>query len=190
MFKRLPNYLTLARILLIPVFIICYYLPWQPWARLSAAAVFGLACATDWFDGYLARRWQVTSRLGAFLDPVADKILVATVLVLILAQHHAHYLALPIAVIIGREIVVSALREWMAEIGARAKVAVGNIGKIKTTMQMIAIAALVLHNPDTHSILGIAGYILIYIAAILTLWSMLIYLKHAWPELMRSNSSN
>jgi len=185
MIKRLPNYLTFARIAAIPIFVIVFYLPWEPWDRLIAAAIFAIAAATDWLDGYLARRWQVTSALGSFLDPVADKILVSTALVLILSRQEFHYLALPIAVIIGREIVVSALREWMAEVGARAKVAVGYIGKIKTTLQMISIILLLIHNPDTRSLIGITGYLLIYLAAILTLWSMLVYLRLAWPELMR-----
>lgn len=173
---------------MLPFFVIFFYLPWDPWARYIAAAIFALACITDWFDGYLARRWNVTTALGAFLDPVADKILVATALVLIVARPDVVYIALPVAIIIGREIVVSALREWMAEVGARAKVAVGMLGKIKTTIQMIAITVLVVQNPDTTSIIGIAGYFLIYSAAALTLWSMLIYLKLAWPELMRDNA--
>ena len=183
MLKKLPNYLTLARIFLIPVFVVFFYFPWDPWSRLIAAAIFGLACLTDWFDGYLARRWEATTHMGAFLDPVADKILVTTALILILAQPKIHFLALPVAVIIGREIVVSALREWMAEVGARTTVAVSTLGKIKTTMQMIAIILLIIHNPDIHSFIGIMGYLGIYVASGLTLWSMFIYLHLAWPQL-------
>lgn len=186
--KHIPNYLTLARIILIPIFVLFFYLPWQPWGRDTAAVIFTLACITDWLDGYLARKWQVTSPMGAFLDPVADKILVSTALVCILAQPTVTFLVLPVAIIIGREIVVSALREWMAELGARATVAVGNLGKIKTTMQMVAIILLVLHDPDTSTILGIIGFILIYLAALLTLWSMILYLKLAWPQLINKNS--
>jgi CDP-diacylglycerol--glycerol-3-phosphate 3-phosphatidyltransferase len=188
MIRSIPNYLTVARILLIPVFVILFYLPWQPWGRAIAAMIFTIACITDWLDGYLARKWQVTSPIGAFLDPVADKLLVSTTLVCILAQPTVRFLVLPVAIIIGREIVVSALREWMAEVGSRATVAVGNIGKIKTAMQMIAIILLILHNPDIRTFIGITGYILIYIAALLTLWSMIIYLKLAWPQLMRNNA--
>lgn len=183
--KHLPNYLTFARIIALPIFVIVFFLPWEPWDRLIAAAIFAAAAATDWLDGYLARRWNVTSKLGAFLDPVADKILVSTALVLILSRQEFHYLAFPIAIIIGREIVVSALREWMAEVGSRAKVAVGFIGKVKTTIQMISIILLLVHNPDTRSLIGITGYLLIYLAAILTLWSMVVYLRLAWPEFTR-----
>ncbi|MGB5737330.1 MAG: CDP-diacylglycerol--glycerol-3-phosphate 3-phosphatidyltransferase [Thiohalocapsa sp.] len=179
---NIPNILTLLRIAMIPVFVVIFYLP-VPWARPVCAAVFTAAALTDWLDGWLARRLGQTSPLGAFLDPVADKLIVAIALVLLVQSDPRMVLALPAAVIIGREITVSALREWMAEIGARAQVAVSMAGKLKTTAQMIAIVLLILHVP----LLGIPvlpiGLILLYIAAVLTLWSMLLYLRAAWPSL-------
>jgi CDP-diacylglycerol--glycerol-3-phosphate 3-phosphatidyltransferase/cardiolipin synthase len=179
---NIPNILTLLRIAMIPVFVVIFYLP-VPWARSVCAAVFTAAALTDWLDGWLARRLGQTSPLGAFLDPVADKLMVAIALVLLVQSDPRIVLALPAAVIIGREITVSALREWMAEVGARAQVAVSMAGKLKTTAQMISIVLLILHAP----VLGIPvlaiGLVLIYIAAALTLWSMLLYLRAAWPSL-------
>jgi len=134
-------------------------------------------------DGYLARRWGQTSRLGAFLDPVADKLMVASALVLLVQSDPKIVVALPAAVIIGREITVSALREWMAEIGARARVAVSMAGKLKTTAQMVAIVLLILHEPTMGIPTRPVGLVLIYIAALLTLWSMILYLRAAWPSL-------
>ncbi|MGA7981216.1 MAG: CDP-diacylglycerol--glycerol-3-phosphate 3-phosphatidyltransferase [Chromatiaceae bacterium] len=177
-----PNLLTLLRILLIPVFVAVFYVPLS-WARVACALVFGAAALTDWLDGYLARRWQQTSPLGAFLDPVADKLMVAIALVLLVQADPRAALALPAAVIVGREITVSALREWMAELGARSRVAVSMGGKFKTTTQMVAIFLLVLRD----SLLGVpvygVGMVLLYIAAALTLWSMMRYLRAAWPSL-------
>ena len=182
MIWNLPNSLTLLRIALIPVFVVIFYLP-TPWARPVCALVFTLAGLTDWLDGWLARRWGQTSPLGAFLDPVADKLMVAVALVLLVQADPTMWLALPAAVIIGREITVSALREWMAEIGARATVAVSMAGKLKTTAQMVAIVLLVLGGPVLgHPVRGM-GYVLMYIAAALTLWSMFLYLRAAWPLL-------
>jgi len=182
---NIPNSLTLLRIALIPVFVAIFYLP-VPWARPVCALVFTLAGVTDWLDGWLARRWGQTSPLGAFLDPVADKLMVAIALVLLVQAEPEVLLVLPAAVIIGREITVSALREWMAEIGARAKVAVSMAGKLKTTAQMVAIVLLIIGEP----VLGIPivglGLVLLYIAALLTLWSMLLYLRAAWPSLTGS----
>lgn len=179
---NIPNLLTLLRILLIPVFVVLFYLP-VPWARLACALVFGAAALTDWLDGWLARRWGQTSPLGSFLDPVADKLMVAVALVLLVQADPRVLLALPAAVIIGREITVSALREWMAELGARAQVAVSLLGKFKTTAQMVAIVLLILEE----SIVGVPvydlGLVLLYIAAFLTLWSMVMYLRAAWPSL-------
>ncbi|ESQ15155.1 MAG: CDP-diacylglycerol--glycerol-3-phosphate 3-phosphatidyltransferase [Thiohalocapsa sp. PB-PSB1] len=179
---NIPNILTLLRILLIPVFVIIFYLPF-PWVRPVCALVFTVAALTDWLDGWLARRLNQTSPLGAFLDPVADKLMVAIALVLLVQSDPRMVLALPAAVIIGREITVSALREWMAEIGARAQVAVSMAGKLKTTAQMVSIVLLILHHP----VIGIPvlpiGLALIYVAAALTLWSMLLYLRAAWPSL-------
>ena len=185
---NIPNSLSLLRIALIPCFAIVFYLP-TGWARAAAALVFALAAITDWLDGYLARRLQQTSKLGAFLDPVADKLMVAVVLVLLLQSVPSIWLALPVAVIIGREITVSALREWMAELGARSQVAVSLVGKFKTTAQMVAILFLILRDP----LLGIPvyglGVALLYVAAALTLWSMVLYLRAAWPSLTASNDA-
>jgi len=183
---NVPNILTLLRIALIPVFVLFYYLPYT-WSCLAAALVFALAGLTDWLDGYLARRLGATSAFGAFLDPVADKLMVATALVLIVDTNPTGWsgiwIALPSVVIVGREIAVSALREHMAELGARAKVAVSMMGKIKTTAQMIALLLLIYQAPigplQTVSI----GVVMLYIAAALTLWSMVLYLKAAMPIL-------
>ena len=180
---NIPNILTAVRILLIPVFVIVFYLPWEG-GRLACALVFGFAALTDLVDGYLARRLGQTSALGAFLDPVADKLMVAVALVLLVEADPRPLLALPAAVIIGREIAVSALREWRAEIGVRARVAVSLVGKFKTTVQMIAITLLILgKDPWGLPLYGLA-MALLYVAAILTLWSMSIYLRAAWPSLI------
>lgn len=179
---NLPNLLTFLRILLIPVLVLVFYLP-VSWAAPVATSVFVLAALTDWLDGYLARRLGQTSPFGAFLDPVADKLMVATALVLIVQANPHYWVALPAAVIIGREIVISALREWMAELGARANVAVSEIGKFKTAAQMLAIT-LMLYREDLAGIpLYVTGIVLLYLAVILTLWSMVIYLRAAWPTL-------
>jgi CDP-diacylglycerol--glycerol-3-phosphate 3-phosphatidyltransferase len=181
----LPNLLTLLRIVLIPVLVVVYYLPGK-WIPLLSAAVFGLAAVTDWLDGFLARKLKQLSVFGAFLDPVADKLMVAVALVLLVEANHSVFFSIPVAVIIGREIAVSALREWMSEIGERATVAVSIIGKIKTTAQMLAILLLLYDLPvagyPTHEV----GLVLLYVAAILTLWSMMIYLRAAWPLLTGS----
>ena len=179
---NLPNLLTMLRILLIPVFVVVFYVD-APWAPYVAASVFGAAALTDWLDGYLARRWSQTSPLGAFLDPVADKLMVAVALVVLLQADPRILLALPVMVIIGREITVSALREWMAEVGARATVAVSMLGKVKTTAQMISIALLILRDSVFGPWLYPLGVVLVYIAAMLTLWSMAVYLIAAWPSL-------
>lgn len=178
----LPNLLTLMRIVLIPVFIIAFYLPFN-WAHGLAATIFALASFTDWLDGYLARKLKQMSPFGAFLDPVADKLLVACSLLLLLGAKEMNYITIPAIVIVGREIVISALREWMAEIGSRASVTVSYIGKIKTTLQMFALFLLVAFTPS-QSGWGVLGFILLYVAAILTIWSMVIYLSIAWPQLI------
>ncbi|HEY0722277.1 MAG TPA: CDP-diacylglycerol--glycerol-3-phosphate 3-phosphatidyltransferase [Gammaproteobacteria bacterium] len=187
-----PNILTLLRIALIPVFVLLYYLPYT-WSYLAAAVVFALAAVTDWLDGYLARRLGETSAFGAFLDPVADKLMVATALVLIVDTNPTHWsgvwLALPAAVIIGREIAVSALREHMAELGARAKVAVSMMGKVKTNAQMIALLLLIYQMPIGTVPTVSIGIIMLYIAAALTLWSMVLYLKAALPFLTKNERS-
>ena len=182
----LPNILTLLRMALIPCFVVVFYLPSRR-AHLLAAALFALAALTDWLDGYLARRLNQTSKLGAFLDPVADKLMVVVVLVVLLEARHSLWLAAPVAVIIGREIAVSALREWMAEIGARRKVAVSVLGKVKTTLQMIALTIMVIGvGPDMPSYLYGGGMLMLYAATIMTLWSMIDYLVLAWPDLRES----
>lgn len=175
MLKTIPNILTLIRIILIPVFVVVFYLPFKE-AHFTAAMIFGVACATDWWDGYLARRLKQTSKLGAFLDPVADKLIVTTALVMIVGVNYLHGLVLPAVVIIGREIVVSALREWMAEVGQRANVAVISIAKWKTLLQMLAIFCLVAYTPVAPEIIKIVGYVAIYVAMVLTLWTMIMYL--------------
>ena len=146
--------------------------------------IFVLAAVTDILDGYLARKLSQTSSLGAFLDPVADKLMVAVALVLLVQRDHTIVLALPAAVIIGREIAVSALREWMAEVGASSKVAVSVWGKVKTIAQMVAVGFLIFHDPIFGIPVELIGLILLYIAAILTLISMFQYILAAWPKLI------
>jgi len=180
---NIPNALTFLRILLIPAVVGVFYWPF-PHHLLAAALLFGLAALTDWFDGYLARRLGQMTRFGAFLDPVADKLMVAVALVLLVEMHDTAWLTLAACVIIGREIVVSALREWMAELGQRTSVAVSVVGKVKTTFQMISIGVLLaMHPVSTPGLLLAAAYALLYVAAVLTLWSMAIYLHAAWKVL-------
>lgn len=179
---NLPNLLTMLRLLLMPFFVLAFYLP-GTWSYGLSATIFALACATDWLDGFIARRYGLTSRLGAFLDPVADKLIVAIALVLLVERYASVLLAIPAAVIICREIVISALREWMAEVGSRAKVRVSLLGKIKTVAQMLAIIILLTQTPAVFSAWVWAGFILLYSAVALTLWSMICYLRAAWPEI-------
>jgi CDP-diacylglycerol--glycerol-3-phosphate 3-phosphatidyltransferase len=178
---NIPIALTFLRILLIPVFIVLFYLPFG-WSYLASAAVFAIAGITDWLDGYLARKLGQTTSFGAFLDPVADKIMVVIALVLLVSNPHLPYISLAAAIIVGRECAISALREWMAEIGKRISVAVSYVGKVKTTLQIISIIALLAGNPKHPGILIYGGYILLYIAAILTIWTMIVYIKIAWPN--------
>ncbi|MGH8307091.1 MAG: CDP-diacylglycerol--glycerol-3-phosphate 3-phosphatidyltransferase [Gammaproteobacteria bacterium] len=181
---NLPNDLTLLRIALIPVFVVIYYLPFV-WAPPASAAIFALAAVTDWFDGWLARRWHETSPFGEFLDPVADKLMVVVALVLILQADPRVAMAIPVMIIIGREITISALREWMAELGARKRVAVSWLGKSKTAAQMLAIVFLLYRYPIKLVPIYNIGIGLLVIAAALTLWSMSLYLLAAWPALSR-----
>jgi cardiolipin synthase len=180
---NIPILLTWLRVALIPLVVGVYFLPdhWLPEAdrNLAATLVFIVAAITDWFDGYLARRWNQTSAFGAFLDPVADKLMVAGAL-LVLVQL-ARVDAIIAFVIIGREITISALREWMAEIGARKSVAVNSLGKIKTAAQMVAIPMLLFHDVLFGVDMHMAGVILLWIAGVLTVWSMFYYLRRAWP---------
>lgn len=178
---NIPNALTLFRIVMIPVFIAVYYLPYQ-WSYMASALIFGLAGLTDWLDGYLARKLDQSTPFGAFLDPVADKLMVAFALALLVERFGAWWFTMPAVVIIGREIVISALREWMAEVGKRTSVAVSYIGKVKTTFQMLSILALLAAIPDRGTLLFQSGVVMLYLSAILTLWSMVIYLRAAWPS--------
>ena len=178
----LPTYLTLLRIALIPLLAIVFYLPWE-YNRVACTAIFLFAGLTDWLDGYLARKLDLETAFGAFLDPVADKLMVAFVLVLVVQAEANAYLAIPAAVIIGREITIASLREWMAEIGQRAKVKVSQLGKWKTTAQMTAISFL-LYRDDLFSLpIDEMGYWLLYLSAILTLWSMVNYLIAAFSTI-------
>lgn len=185
--RSLPNILTLMRIVIIPIFILVFYLPFR-WAQGAAAILFALASFTDWLDGYLARKWEQMSPFGAFLDPVADKLLIACTLLLVVGVKNIDYITIPSIIIIGREIVISGLREWMAEVGSRASVTVNYIGKVKTAVQMVAIFLLVAFVPS-ESWWGVMGCILLYLAAILTIWSMVIYLNLAWPELTKKKEA-
>jgi CDP-diacylglycerol---glycerol-3-phosphate 3-phosphatidyltransferase len=182
---NLPNALTWLRILAVPLVVVLFYLP-VGWADPAAGLLFAGAAVTDSLDGYLARRMGLTSRLGAFLDPVADKLMVAVALVLLVSKDTQLYVVLMAAVIIGREIAISALREWMAEIGERARVKVSWIGKVKTIAQMVGLS-MMLYRVD---ILGLPiyqmGLVLSILAAALTLWSMVSYLRAAWPALSAS----
>jgi CDP-diacylglycerol--glycerol-3-phosphate 3-phosphatidyltransferase len=174
----IPNILTLLRIALIPLMIVVYVSPLQH-AMPLAALIFGLAGITDWLDGYLARKLDQTSPFGAFLDPVADKLIVACALVLVLYRHPSLYILIPALIIIGREITVSALREWMAGLGKRKTVAVSFLGKIKTTVQIIAILFLLWYEPIMGIPTFIIGVWLLIVAAVLTLISMFDYLRVA-----------
>lgn len=182
---NLPTSLTLLRVVLIPLLVVIFYLPWG-WHYLAAGGVFALAGFTDWADGYLARRLGQETRFGAFLDPVADKLIVVVALVVLLQRQPTPEFALPTMVIIGRELVISALREWMAELGQRASVSVSNIGKVKTTLQMVAITGLLAFDQGGDwPLLNAVSLWLLYGAALLTLWSMAVYLRAAWPEMVR-----
>lgn len=181
----IPNVLTLLRLGVIPIVLGLFYVEW-PGGREAAAILFAVAAITDWFDGWLARQLGQTSKFGAFLDPVADKLLVAVSLVMLL--HDAHrsgdsgaILAVLVAIIIGREITISALREWMAELGARTSVAVGTVGKIKTVFQMVAIWMMLWRDPLFDLPVYKLGFGLLFVAAVLTVYSMVVYLRAAWP---------
>lgn len=178
---NIPTILTLFRVVLIPFFVIAFYLPFT-WAPLLTTAIFFVASVTDWFDGYLARKWNQSTPFGAFLDPVADKIMVVAALVLIVEYQHSFWVTLPAIVMISREIIISALREWMAEIGERSKVAVSWLGKVKTTSQMLSLGGLLWRY---NVLMEIAAIVLLYIAAILTVWSMLQYLRAAKDTLLK-----
>jgi CDP-diacylglycerol--glycerol-3-phosphate 3-phosphatidyltransferase len=186
---NIANLLTSFRILCIPLLVFFFYLPVE-WGQTTAALIFAVVGWTDWFDGWVARTFDMQSRLGEFLDPVADKLMVAASLVLLVEQHATFWIAVPALVIISREITVSALREWMSEYGQRSAVKVVNIAKFKTLMQLSAIFFLLLAGKEEtvttilgHTWLYIWGYIFLYVAVGLTLWSMVIYLQATWPLL-------
>jgi CDP-diacylglycerol--glycerol-3-phosphate 3-phosphatidyltransferase len=185
---NLPTWLTLFRVALLPVMVVVFYLPFRG-HNFTAAIVFVLAAITDWLDGYLARRLNLTSAFGAFLDPVADKLMVAVTLFLLVESHRGGWpgilMAVTAAIIVGREISISALREWMAEIGMRATVKVAFISKLKTVMQMIALVVLIVQHEKEAEALRLyhIGEGLLVIAGALTIWSGIYYLRAAWPML-------
>ena len=168
--------------MLVPVFALVFTIP-SPWTHFVCAAIFAVAAITDWLDGYLARSMNLQSRFGAFLDPVADKLLVAVALVMMAGAHANVWFSLAAVVIVGREIMISALREWMAEMQRRGLVAVKWIGKVKTVFQMVAILVLLANPADLAIVWVKVGYVLLYLSAALTLWSMVNYVQAAWPTL-------
>jgi CDP-diacylglycerol--glycerol-3-phosphate 3-phosphatidyltransferase len=182
----LPTAVTLFRIALIPLFVIVFYLPFS-WANIAAAAIFALASVSDWVDGYLARSMQQESTFGAFLDPVADKLMVVVIIVLLVQANPSIYVALPSVIIVAREITVSALREWMAQIGSSATVKVSFIGKTKTVAQMFALGFMIFSEPFLGLPIFDIGLAIYYLAAILTILSMVIYLRAAWPVITRNS---
>ena len=180
---NLANMLTLLRIAAIPVVVICFYSPLD-YARPLAAVLFGLAAVTDMIDGWVARKYGQMSRFGEFLDPVADKLMVAIVLVMLVQSQSSWFEDVIAMIIIGREITISALREWMATIGERANVKVDITGKIKTTLQMFGIAFMVYRNDLFGVPIYTIGFVLLVLAAVMTIWSMIVYLRAAWPFIM------
>ncbi|MDD9821720.1 MAG: CDP-diacylglycerol--glycerol-3-phosphate 3-phosphatidyltransferase [Gammaproteobacteria bacterium] len=189
MLIHIPNLLTLFRVALIPVLVVMYFWP-SAYREVIITATFVLAALTDWLDGFIARRMNAATALGAFLDPVADKLIVSSALVLLVSDRmvldtvlHPMPFAVAVAIIIGREIVVSALREWMAELGERGVVAVAQLGKYKTIFQMVSISVL-LYGKAIYGIpIFLIGEVLLYVTALLTLWSMVEYLRAALPYL-------
>jgi len=187
----------MARISVIPVFVVIFYLPFSG-AHLAATIIFLIASLTDWLDGYLARYLKQTTKLGAFLDPVADKVMVSVALVLIVAEPTFQFvstsstvvsipsavISIPAAIIVARELIVSALREWMAEVGKRKSVAVSSLGKVKTFLQMLAIVILLYCDNTANAVIVLSGYVFLYAAAALTIWSMCLYLKAARRQLL------
>jgi CDP-diacylglycerol--glycerol-3-phosphate 3-phosphatidyltransferase/cardiolipin synthase len=182
----LPNYLTLGRIAAVPIVVVLFYLT-PAWANPVAALVFIAAAITDSLDGYLARRMGITTPLGEFLDPVADKLMVTTALVLLVGHDTRPLIVITAVVIIGREITVSALREWMAQLGSRSKVAVSGMGKWKTTLQMTGLGMMMFREDVFGLPIYDLGVLLLVVAAVLTLWSMVAYVKAALPDLRRDH---
>ena len=184
---NLATVLTLLRIAAIPVVVVLFYWP-ADWARPVAGIVFGIAAVTDFIDGYVARNFNQASRFGAFLDPVADKLMVVIVLVLLVQGDPKSFVDVVAMIIIGREITISALREWMATVGARAKVAVSWLGKVKTTLQMFGIAFMVYRDSLFGIELYTPGFYLLVVAAAMTIWSMIDYLRAAWPSMQEEST--
>ena len=184
----IPNLLTALRIAMIPAVVVLFFLPYT-WADMACGLMFALAGITDSFDGYLARRLGQVSPLGEFLDPVADKLIVATALVLIVSRDPHWFITLTAAVIIGREIAISALREWMSEIGSRHKVAVSGLGKFKTIVQIVGLSMMLFRQDLLFLPIYNIGVVLTVLAAVLTLWSMFIYLKAAWVVIKDRDNS-
>jgi CDP-diacylglycerol--glycerol-3-phosphate 3-phosphatidyltransferase len=180
----IPNIITLFRVMLIPVFVMVFFLDWK-WAHQAAAFIFWFAAITDWIDGYLARKLNQTTAFGAFLDPVADKLIVAAALLLITHSYASIWITIPAILLLAREVYISALREWMAQQGKRDIVKVSFTGKAKTTAQMLALIGLL---SDMEYFMEIRiywvslGYILLYVAAVLSFWSMIVYTKAAWQD--------
>ena len=177
--KQIPNYLTFTRVVLIPVLLLTYFALPDPWDNWVSAYVFITAAITDWLDGFLARKLDTTSRFGAFLDPVADKLMVAFALICLSVNYATVWFVIPAGIIICREITISALREWMAEIGKSSSVAVAYIGMVKTTVQMLSISLLLWEKPLFSQDIAFIGLLTLYVAAALTVWSMLVYFSAA-----------
>ena len=180
----LPTAITLFRVALIPLFVVVFYLPFS-WANIAATSIFFVASVSDWVDGYLARVMKQESSFGAFLDPVADKLMVVVIIILLVEAHPSIYVALPSVIIVAREISISALREWMAQLGSTTTLQVSFIGKAKTVAQMLALGFMIFSEPLMGLPIFQIGLALYYWAAFLTIASMIIYLRSAWPVISR-----
>jgi CDP-diacylglycerol--glycerol-3-phosphate 3-phosphatidyltransferase len=180
----LPTVITLFRVALIPLFVVVFYLPFS-WANVAATSIFFVASVSDWVDGYLARIMKQESSFGAFLDPVADKLMVVVIIILLVEAHPSIYMALPAVIIVAREISISALREWMAQLGSSTTLRVSFIGKAKTVAQMLALGFMIFSEPLMGLPIFDIGLLLFYWAAFLTIVSMIIYLRSAWPVITR-----
>ena len=180
----LPTTITLLRIALIPLFVVVFYLPFS-WANIAATSLFFVACVSDWVDGYLARIMKQESSFGAFLDPVADKLTVVVVIILLVSAHPSIYITLPSVIIVVRELSISALREWMAQLGSSSTLKVSFVGKAKTVAQMWALGFMIYSEPLMGLPVFAIGLTLYYIATIFTIASMIIYLRAAWPVITR-----
>ncbi len=184
----IPNIITMLRVVLIPVFVVVYYLDWE-WARQAGAFIFWLAAITDWFDGYLARKLKQSTAFGAFLDPVADKLIVSAALLMITHTYASIWITVPAILLMSREIYISALREWMGQQGKSDLVAVSMMGKAKTMAQMLALIGLL---SELETFMGVTiywvtlGYVLLYFAAVLSVWSMVTYTIAAWKDMIKT----